>query len=179
MTRVPLVVKPPQGVAIKPGVRESLVELVDVRATLEALLPLNPGYTHFGRSLLPLISGESQEHRDAVFSEGGRLHGESHCMELESAENHVPAGLYWPRVGLQASEGPEHTKAVMCRTRRHKYVRRLYEQDELYDLVNDPQELRNQIDNPSYATVLAELKERLLTFYRETADVVRHEPDRR
>ncbi|MFN2151038.1 MAG: sulfatase/phosphatase domain-containing protein, partial [Anaerolineales bacterium] len=79
----------------------------------------------------------------------------------------------------QTSEGPEHTKAVMCRTRTHKYVRRLYEKDELYDLVNDPRELHNQIDNPAYTEVLTDLRERLLTFFLETGDVVRHEPDQR
>ena len=100
-------------------------------------------------------------------------------MELESSSHQTPQGLYWPRVGLQSSEGPEHTKAVMCRTQTHKYIRRLYEQDELYDLANDPQELRNQIDNPAYANTLADLKEKLLNFYLETADVVRHETDRR
>jgi len=42
------------------------------------------------------------------------------------------------------------------------YVRRLYEQDELYDLVKDPDELHNVIDDPSYAGVLAQLKERML-----------------
>jgi arylsulfatase A-like enzyme len=179
LTRVPFIVKPPQGSEIHPGIREALVELVDLRATVEALTSLDPGYTHFGRSLLPLIAGKMQEHRDAVFCEGGRLHGETHCMELESASNQVPTGLYWPRVGLQTSEGPEHTKAVMCRTRTHKYVRRLYEKDELYDLVNDPRELHNQIDNPAYTEVLTDLRERLLTFFLETGDVVRHEPDQR
>jgi len=34
---------------------------------------------------------------------------------------------------LQATEGTEHTKAVMCRSRRYKYVMRLYESDELWD----------------------------------------------
>jgi hypothetical protein len=55
-------------------------------------------------------------------------------MELESTSSQNPAGLYWPRVNLQTSEGPEHTKAVMCRTKDFKYVHRLYESDELYDL---------------------------------------------
>jgi arylsulfatase A-like enzyme len=100
-------------------------------------------------------------------------------MELESASSQVPTGLYWPRVNLQASEGPEHTKAVMCRTLDYKYVRRLYEQDELYDLRADPRELYNRIDDPSLAGVLSGLKERLLTFYLETGDVVPHETDRR
>ena len=49
-------------------------------------------------------------------------------------------------MNLQASEGPEHTKAVMCRTHDLKYVRRLYEQDELYDLQEDPNEFVNLWD---------------------------------
>ncbi len=59
-------------------------------------------------------------------------------MELESQRDQDPHGLYWPRIELQRGEGPEHTKATMCRTAEHKYVRRLYESDELYDLRKDP-----------------------------------------
>ena len=138
LSRVPFVVKPPAWVPVQPRVSEALVELVDFPATVEALTGIEPEHTHFGRSLLPLLAGETDEHRDAVFCEGGRLHGETHCMELESTSSQVPDGLYWPRVNLQTSEGPEHTKAVMCRTKDYKYVRRLYESDELYDLRADP-----------------------------------------
>ena len=179
LTHVPLVIKPPKDTEIKPGIRNALVELIDIRATIETLTNLVPRHTHFGRSLLPLIANQSSDHRDAVFCEGGRLHGETHCMELESTSHLSPKGLYWPRVGLQSSKGPEHSKAVMCRTQTHKYIRRLYEQDELYDLVKDPHELNNQIDNPAYSSILKSLKEKLLTFYLETSDVVKHETDRR
>ena len=48
-------------------------------------------------------------------------------------------------------EGPEYGKAAMVRTQTHKYVLRLYEQDELYDLVPDPQELHNRIGDPALA----------------------------
>lgn len=179
LTRVPLLIKPPASVPAKPRICDALVELIDVPATIEAITGITPRHSHFGRSLLPLVAGETNAERDAVFSEGGRLHGERHCMELESTSAQTPDGLYWPRVNLQQSEGPEHTKAVMCRTRRFKYVRRLYESDELYDLRDDPQEQHNRIDDPSLAGVLAELKERLLTFFLETADVVPHDTDRR
>jgi len=179
LSRVPFIVKPPAGVPVKPGICDALVELIDFPATVEALTGITPGHTHFGRSLLPVISGETGTHRDAVFCEGGRLHGETHCMELESASSQVSTGLYWPRVNLQTSEGPEHTKAVMCRTADYKYVRRLYEQDELYDLRADPGELHNRVDDPALAGVLASLKDRLLTFYLETGDVVPHQTDRR
>jgi arylsulfatase A-like enzyme len=179
LTRVPFIIKPPAGVETKPRVSEALVELIDFPATVEALTGITPSHTHFGRSLLPVIAGETDEHRDAVFCEGGRLHGETHCKELESTPNQNPTGLYWPRLNLQRNEGPEHTKAVMCRTKAFKHVRRLHESDELYDLHDDPAELNNRVDDPSLSDVLAQLKERLLTFYLETGDVVPHDADRR
>ncbi len=179
LTRVPFIVKPPTGVEVKPRVSEAMVELIDFPATVEALTGIQPKHTHFGRSLLPLLAGETEEYRDAVFCEGGRLHGERHCMELESKMFQNPDGLYWPRLSLQREEGPEHTKAVMCRTRDYKYVRRLYESDELYDLHRDPKEQVNRIDDPSLKDVLISLKERMLEFFLETGDVVPHITDQR
>jgi arylsulfatase A-like enzyme len=119
-----------------------------------------------------VLAGDTDEHRDAVFSEGGRLGNEMHCSEQEAPGATDPTNIYWPRVNLQTSDGPEHTKAVMCRTRDFKYVRRLDESDELYDLRTDPDELHNRIADPALAGVLAQLKDRLLTFYVETSDVV-------
>ncbi|MHC4789328.1 MAG: sulfatase-like hydrolase/transferase [Planctomycetota bacterium] len=175
LCRVPLVVKPPASLGARPRVSNALVELTDFSATRG----IEPGYPSFGRSLVRLLRGEADEHRDAAFSEGGRLHGETHCMELESKSFQNPEGLYYPRLLLQRSEGPAHTKAAMCRTADYKYVRRLYESDELYDLRSDPGELNNRIDDPACAAVLQELKERLLTFYMETCDVVPHQTDSR
>jgi arylsulfatase A-like enzyme len=178
LTRVPFLIKPPAGVAVKPRVSDALVELVDVPATVYDLAGITPAYTHFGRSLLPLLAGDTDEHRDAVFSEGGRLDGETHAMELASPSSSDPSGLYWPRCNLQ-QRIPEHTKAVMCRTREWKYVRRLYESDELYDLRSDPREQRNRIDDPACAGALAQLRERMLTYFVATGDVVPHELDHR
>lgn len=180
LTRVPFIVKPPAGIRIDPGVNEALVELTDFVATVEDLAGLTPTHSHFGRSLLPVIANEQTEHRDAVFCEGGRLHGEQHCMELEYAPGHQdPDDLYYPRLSFQAREGPEHTKAAMCRTQRFKYVRRCYERDELYDLAKDPQELNNVVDDPDYRETITLLKERMLTWYTETCDVVPFDADRR
>ena len=178
LTNVPFIIKPPADVEVKPGVRDSLVELIDFPATVEELTGINFDYTHFGSSLLSVISGDSIDHRDAVFCEGGRLKGERHCMELKSGSSCDPEGLYWPRSNLQ-QRIPEHSKAVMVTTDSYKYVRRLYEKDELYDLKCDPQELSNLIDQQGMESVLNELKDRLVTFYLETGDVVPHETDER
>ena len=67
----------------------------------------------------------------------------------------------------------------MCRTATHKYVQRLLESDELYDLAIDPGEQRNVIDDPAYRDVLAELRLRMLRWYQETCDVVPRVTDRR
>lgn len=179
LTRVPLLMKPPVGTPIVPRVCDELVELIDVHATIEALLGIEPHHTHFGRSLLPLLADPQAKGRDAVFCEGGRRHGETQAMELAAGEIGAPGGLYWPRRAMQSSKGPEHTKAVMCRTRNFKYVRRLYESDELYDLRTDPHELQNRIDDPILADVLSHLKDSLLTFYLETCDVVPRKLDAR
>ncbi|MEK3723119.1 sulfatase-like hydrolase/transferase [Paenibacillus sp. FSL H8-0034] len=179
LSKVPFIVKPPKHVDVQSGVSDALIELIDFPATVEALLGVTPKHTHFGKSLLPLIAGEQEEHRDAVFCEGGRLHGEEHCMEKGSISSIRPEGLYWPRVSLQQNEGAEHTKAVMCRTKEYKYVRRFYESDELYDLRSDPGETKNRINDPALAEIVSGLKDRLLTFYQETCDVVPHETHQR
>jgi len=180
LTRVPLIIKPPKSVPVEPGIRDGLTEMVDFKTTVEELCGIEPTHSQFGKSLLPQIAGTEAEHRDAVFCEGGRLHGERHCMELEYEQGHTnPNDMYYPRLILQASEGPEHTKAAMCRTTTHKYIKRFYEQDELYDLEKDPQELHNVIDDPAYTDVLQALKERMLNWYMETCDIVEFKSDQR
>jgi arylsulfatase A-like enzyme len=175
LTNVPLVVKPPASAAVKPRVSDALVELIDISATVEAFTGVGPSHAHFGRSLLPVLAGETDAHRDSVFCEGGRLRGETHCSEGGTGRE----SFYWPKVAMQVSEGGEHGKAVMLRTRDLKYVYRLYETDELYDLRRDPGELHNVIADPRYKENLAAMKERMLRFMVETADVVPHELDSR
>ena len=102
----------------------------------------------------------------AYSTEGGRLHGEEQCTELEGNNGD---GLYWPRLALQCGEGPEHTKATMIRTEDYKYVKRLYEKDEL----------DNQIENIYYSEALLSLKEKMSEFYQETSDTVPQKIDKR
>lgn len=184
LSRVPLIVKPPVGVACQPGVRDTLTELVDVSETVYALAGIDPGYDRFGRSLLPSLANPAAFHRDAVFCEGGRRVGEPQAAELESVQKRsdrpFECNPYWPRVSLQVMiDEPYHTKAAMCRTHDFKYVRRLYEKDELYNLRADPRETCNVVDDPAYAAPLAALRERLLTWYQETCDVVPRQTDPR
>ena len=178
LIRVPLLIKPPAWTLVKPRVSPALVELVDFPATVEALADIQPAHTHFGRSLLPVLAGETDLHRAAVFCEGGRIRGEVQAMEPMN-EQQGKNWLYWPRLEVQHHDDAAHTKAVMCRTQDFKYVRRLYEQDELYDLRNDPQEQHNRISDPALAAVRSELQEKVLDFLMKTGDVVPKKYDSR
>ncbi len=169
LTRVPFIFKPPQSHPCKPGQRTALVELLDFPATVYDLVGWQPEYTHFGKSLLPLLT-EDIPHREAIFCEGGRLSGEQQCTEGTPEAD--TESLYWPRLDVQVNDPQAHGKAIMCRTARYKYVFRKEETDELYDLEHDPGETMNRIHDPELATVLSVMKERMLAHYLETADVV-------
>lgn len=178
LTRVPLVIKPPRGASVKPRVTDAMAELIDFTATVYDFTGIEASYDHFGRSLRSVIAGTSDEHRDAVFCEGGRLEGERQADEHQSLKSAGEKSLYWPRVSLQAFM-PEHGKAVMCRTREYKYIKRHAERDELYDLRADPGERVNRIDDPALAAVRTRLRERMLDWFVSTSDVVPREEDRR
>ena len=175
LTRVPLVVKLPGGNP-KAGLRsDALVQLIDVYPTVVELAGLPDTHTHFGTSLTPVLTGATQEHRDAVFCEGGTLEEEEHTHEQRRKRQ----SIYWPRLSAQNADHRAHGKAAMVRTRRWKYVRRLYETDELYDLQDDPRELTNVIHDPRHADVIAELSDRMLDWFLATGDVVPYELDER
>jgi Arylsulfatase A and related enzymes len=179
LTRVPFIVRLPDGMRARRGVSDELVELIDLFPTVMELAGLESGHTQFGSSLVPYAMGREIRRREAAFCEGGFRRGEEHCKEMGPEGRLNPKGLYYPRQSLQASDAMYNGKAIMCRTRSYKYVRRLYEGDELYDLASDPRELDNRIADPRYASVLSELKELLLDHYLDSCDAVPFDKDSR
>jgi arylsulfatase A-like enzyme len=178
LCKVPLIVKYPSWMKVprREGPVDALVELIDFYATVAELAELPERHTTFGKSLIPLSTGQTDRHREAVFCEGGALVDEPHTHEPNGVK---PGDLYWPRVGAQNEYLELHGKGVMVRTKEWKYVRRLYERDELYDLVNDPHELRNLIDDDKYEAVRREMVNRLVDWYMATSDAVPYKLDPR
>ncbi|MBF4694459.1 sulfatase-like hydrolase/transferase [Fusibacter ferrireducens] len=174
LSNIPLLIKPAKQFLVKPGISNTLVELLDLPATVADMTGIELGYKQFGRSLVSVLAGE-KIHKDAVFCEGGRLHEEIQAMEPE----HGPDSIYWPRISSQHDEGPTHTKATMIRMGNMKYTMRLYEMDELYDLETDPMETCNVIDDNNYQEVLVQMKQRLLRYFLETSDYVPSKMDKR
>ena len=139
--RVPLILSWPGRFAA--GARhDALVELVDLVPTIRELLGLDdagqpPAIQ--GRSLVGLIDGRSADadHRRGVLAE------------------HYNAGA--------AKHSPDRRRnyATMYRERRHKVVvRHGTSAGELYDLEDDPRELRNLWDDPACAAIREEMVRR-------------------
>lgn len=177
LVKVPLVVKLPKSMQSDNGINSNPVELIDFFATVLDITETEAGHTHFGRSLKSTIADKNVVVRDFVCSEGGRLQGEEHCTE--EVENYfgVVADEYAPRINIQQKNGPQHTKAVMIRSKDYKYIMRLYETDEFYDLSKG--EERNEIDNPEYAEIINEMRSELLRWFLETCDSVPKDKDAR
>ncbi|MCD5002377.1 sulfatase-like hydrolase/transferase [Enterococcus saccharolyticus] len=174
ISNVPLLIKPSKSFPLVPRKSKAQVELLDLPATIAELAGIELSYTQFGKSIIHTFKGE-EFHKDAVFCEGGRIHGETQAMEV----GHGPESPYWPRLSTQYSEGPEHTKAVMCKMDNYKYIMRLYEEDELYDLANDPMEIDNLAVKEEYAELIQRMKNRVTQFYMETTDFVPNRRDKR
>jgi arylsulfatase A-like enzyme len=147
---------------------EDLIEMIDLLPTLAEACGIELGHTHFGRSLLPILRGERSQHRNYVFSEGGALETEVHTHETDRPKENV----YWARVALQVTDPEVHGKAVMIRSKEWKYVRRLYDTDELYNLKEDPNEVHNLIGDSSLDCVRGELADEMLNWFVETGDQV-------
>lgn len=177
LVNVPFIVKLPKYMQCDCGINRNPVELTDFFATVLDISGATAAHTHFGRSLRNTIADKTVSVRDFVCCEGGRLKNEPHCTE--EVENYfgVVADEYAPRIGIQQRSGPEHTKAVMIRTESEKYIMRLYETDEYYDL--EKGEEKNLIDEPEYAERIAALRSKLLEWFLETCDNVPFDKDAR
>lgn len=181
LTRVPLLIKPPKGEAVDPGIADGLIELVDFYATALDYAGVESSHSHFGRSLRSVVSDRSKTVREFACCEGGRLPEERHCDEFHVStgpQGTAKGNPYWPRHFAQ-TDNEAHAKGIMLRTEHGKYVSRVSGQDEYYDLKNDPQELVNQINNPDYSTQIVDHQLKLMRWLVATTDVVPFDHDRR
>lgn len=147
--RVPFIVYDPDPSAdgTRGTVDNRFVEAIDVVPTMLQALGLPP-QEHLleGRSLLGLLRGTQPETwRDAVFSELDYSFREARRM---------------------LNRRPRDCRAIMVRTDRWKYVWWQDFRPMLFDLENDPRELKDLGADPSYAPVFAEMEARLAAWLK-------------
>ena len=173
LANIPFAIKAP-GVA---GGQQfdQLAEAVDLTATLQDLAGIESGHDHFGLSLMPLLAGERDWHKQAVYCEGGHLPHETQALEITSKYSSLLC--YHQKAAIQTENRPSVCKSVMVRSGKWKFVMRLSDLDELYDLEADPREMVNLAQNPDHAAIVRELTDRIARWYIETGDYVPREKD--
>ena len=163
LTRVPLIVSWP-GQTPAGRREESMVNLTDVVPTFLRLQGLEVPPSMHSRGLPALTDAQP---RDAAFSEYGA--GGPPFRMADLARMPRPYGRRTLIQSLQWREAEGRRK--MVRTREWKYVHDpMGDRDELYDLVNDPWELENVVDDPAHGDVVAALRVRLLDWSVQTED---------
>lgn len=163
LTRDPLMIGGPslgEGAAT-----DALVELVDIMPTVLELANITSTETHFGRSLVPLLRGDTAEHREYVFSEGG-----FYASEEGNFESPPPP---YDLKGRVQHEHPEAVgRCVAVRNHEWTYVWRMYEPCELYSRADDPREEHNLATLPQHADRVKHMHRVLLEWTLQTSDVM-------
>jgi arylsulfatase A-like enzyme len=151
--RVPLVVR---GPGVPAGVTvDDLSINADLASTVAEAAGATPGLPQDGRSLLPFA-----EHPD-------RFHGRELLIEKGDVGDEPD------------DETPQSGTFSAIHTSRYVYAENVTGERELYDLEVDPYELDNQVNNPTYDAVEADLASRLATLRSCAGDTCRTQPDLR
>ncbi len=140
-------------------VSNALVSNIDVFPTLcEVLKQPIPSWIQ-GKSLMPLVRGETDEINDAVFAEY-----ESHAAVDPMASVRTHDYKYVRRLAgatelVQLNTDGTRTKELWL---RDGWDMHLLEPEQLYDLKSDPLERINLAANPDYAAVLSDMRGRMV-----------------
>ena len=65
----------------------------------------------------------------------------------------------------------------MVRMGNYKYIKRLYESDEFYNLSSDPAELCNEIDNSKYGDIINQCRLEIMEHLIKTGDYIPRRKD--
>jgi N-sulfoglucosamine sulfohydrolase len=120
-----------------------------------------------GRSLIPLVRGEVDRLHEAIFAET-TYHAayQPHRAVRTERWKYIRRFDEYPHPVLANCDDSE-TKDLLVKA---GWGEQVIPEEQLYDLVLDPQEGHSVADDPARAEVLAEMRERLETWMRETDD---------
>ncbi|MEX0321532.1 MAG: sulfatase [Puniceicoccaceae bacterium] len=161
---------------------DAMVEYVDVVPTFVEAAGGTPARKLDGKSLLPVLSGKTNEHKEYVYglqTSRGIYHGPHHygirsvrddqfklIWNLDSGaefQNYARNKKWFATWKERAEAGDEHAAWVL-----NRYASR--PELELYDITADPFEINNLAQNPEYAGTIMRLKKQLDSWMASQGD---------
>lgn len=148
---------------------DGLVSQIDLFPTICELVEIEPPEWLQGNSTLPLVRGETEDIRDAIFAEVNY-----HCCYEPQRAIRTKRWKYIRRYDNAKQWALPNCDDSISKTfmLENDWVDQPVESERLYDVVFDPSEAHNLVDNPKYVNVLSEMRERLEEWRRETNDPV-------
>lgn len=143
---------------------ESLVSHLDLYPTLCELLGRQPEHPLEGKSLLPLIRGETEDLHDAIFAEQ-TYHGLLEPLRWVRTKRYKYIRRHFATGPIMRHDGPPTPILEGC-----GWYERPLGHEELFDLYLDPWEACNRAQDPTYAGIREELARRLDEWMEKTGD---------
>lgn len=154
-------------------VSDALISHLDIYPTLCDLIGIaRPGWLE-GHSILPLARGNTHAVREAVFAEV-TYHAAYEPQRAVRTDRYKYIRRYGePRGPVLPNCDDSPSKELWL---RHGWAEQIQPEEQLYDLIFDPNESRNLAADPHHAATLADLRQRLETWMEVTEDPLRHGP---
>jgi N-sulfoglucosamine sulfohydrolase len=165
-TGVMLILRGPGGFA-GGKTSDAMVSQIDLYPTICDLLAIDRPTWLQGESLLPLASGEADEIHDAVYAEGTY-----HVAYEPQRAVRTRRWKFIHRFGDRTLPVPANTDDSPSKDvwLEGGWLERPIAADQLYDLVQDPNELVNLAGDPNCAEVVDDLRAKLEQWMRDTKD---------
>lgn len=157
----------PAGLFSGGKVCDALVSHLDVYPTLCDVVGIEPPAWLQGTSLMPLMTGERDSIRDAIFAEVNyhAAYEPMRCVRTPRWKHIRRFDGRERRVLPNTDDSPSKSYLLT-----HGWAERPVEQEMLYDVVFDPAEAHNRVRDPDLAGVLRKLRDRLDRWMKETDD---------
>ena len=127
---------------------ENLTEFVDLVPTLTEAVGVDPLTEAQGKSLMPLLTGATDQHKEYIFSE---FLADNKAMVRNKAWKYIfTTGQRDLQQGYATGNPPPGIT--------HR----------LYDQVNDPDETRNLANHPEYLDIVAQMQEEMIAWFEDT-----------
>lgn len=146
---------------------DALVSHIDIYPTVCEYLGIERPPFLEGVSLLALLRGETTSVREEIFA-GSTWHAAYEPQRAIRTERHKLIRRWGERrtpVLANTDDGPSKDLLLAA-----GWAEREIPKEQLYDLLYDPNEANNLVEDPDYAAVLADLRARLETWMRDTED---------
>ncbi|VAX37138.1 Sulfatase [hydrothermal vent metagenome] len=178
--RTPFIVKWHKKVKAN-SVCDSLVSTIDLASTFLKLAGIQPGKTFQGKSFLPLLSHPQQTIHDYTFSEHNWHDFEDFGRSVRSKEYRYIRNYYTDIPGTPPADAVRSPSFISLRKLRDQ--NKLTDaqnnpflvprpKEELYDLKNDPFELKNLAAVPQQKERMKKLRSVLHRWEKETGDTL-------